>query len=189
MQANQAVKFRPDIGGEWKTGTYLGETAEDFVTIQPEYGDPILAFKHNVRRFDRLPDAALSKFVLENIDALAEMVQNAVKTLLAADLKVQKQGEELLLLDGTISVIATIMEIQGIGSFKEVPGWNITLWVPYPDTRTEPGGASDSEVGTVRSNHEAAVLAVDTAYKVLSENYWVNEGEKAMAEEWDQLKM
>lgn len=145
-----------------------------------------------VYKYDRVESDEEVKHFLDHIDELAELCRKGWKALLPISMGDPETGVQIVrdendprisLLNGTIEIHPAIWEKPSIARYLEKPGFGIVTYKYYPGSYHNPPDVEDIDLGVEVNLGQAARLALESLWKIHSDNYWVAEGEDAFYRE------
>jgi len=152
--------------------------------------------RFDVKQYVELPEEQALATHLQEAQLAFALVQEAVAKLMP-DEKVElvqtnaaSGNVEISIVGyyGGVTLDPVIYEQETIGQVVERAAWQVTTWHSYPDTRTEPGGVDDCPIGTPTNYAQAAVLFVETLFKLKANDYWQNKADEAAAQAWAEVE-
>ena len=205
MQAGQSVKIntgaKTPLNGEdyWETAKFLGWWNQADQICEVQIGEPekvgyrvIHIHRHFVREFRQLEIdengecPAINEMVQRDIPKISESLTNALAKLLPNTPFAIESNTVVVAYNGSLTMEPVIVETRSIGAFIESPGWSVTVWRQHPATRNQPEDVSDCVVGKYTHYGQAVQKFIETLFLMQSEDYWDNQADLALIEQWEQ---
>lgn len=192
----QSIKWRDALNGEWQEGVYLHHvigTRAYHAIARSEHSDQIHTVNiRNIVPYEKIKDDdEIMAFGKANVEELVKFLKKGIDGIFKDGLcKLTVDGPNISLLNGYITVDPASTDVEHAlhKYFTETTCWSVTIWHHVPGNRMEPDDVSDECVGSVLTNGAAATLALDTAYKVLSNDFWESCWEDQMYADLEDLE-
>lgn len=202
MKIGQKVKVDIVRGGEdialWQPAKLLKITRGDNPICEVQFGEPdkVGYFVDNVplrsvREFRELTwidgeCSEINEMVERDVPNIVKSLTNALVKLLPDQPFAVESNTVIVAYNGSLTMEPVVIETRTIGAFVERPGWSVTVWRQHPATRNQPEDVSDCVVGQYLNYGQAVQKFIETLFLMLSEDYWNNQADLWMVEQWEQ---
>ena len=195
MQAGQTIKVElTDREGTnfTRKGVFFEKIAPDTCEVLLEHDKQKCWVDSNLVRafmplqFDENGECPfINEMIERDIPKIVQSLTNALAVLLPNQPFLVEGNKSIVAYNGFLVMESTIVESKTLTAFIEHPGWSVTVRREFPATRNEPESEDTKEVGKFVHYGQAVQKFIETLFLLQSEDYWDNQADLALVEQWE----